>query len=262
MEINKKCAILAVSFGTTHLDTLESCIFATEKRLRENFKEYPFYRAFLSPKIIRRLKENHGIQVDHVGEALKKIEADGFKQVVIQPTLLLRGIEYDVLAEQCELTQLKTVIGRPLLENRKDCEILAELIMKENPLMEREALVLMGHGTEHDANQIYHVMQEIFDTKEYPCFLGTVEGTPSFEDAVRRLADSNAVYAKVRPLMLVAGDHARNDMAGNENSLLSMICKAGISADPIFCGLGESAGVQMIYVERLRSALEEMERCN
>lgn len=262
METNKKCAVLVVSFGTTHLDTMEHCILSTEEQISRTFAEYPVYRAFLSPTIIRRLKENHGVQIDNLKEALARIEEDGYEQAVIQPTLLLRGIEYDLLKKECEKTKLKTVIGQPLLETEQDCEILAELLIEENPLKEGEALVLMGHGTEHEANQIYHTMQRIFDEKEYPCFLGTVEGTPTFENAVKRLKAWGAAHAKLMPLMFVAGDHAKNDMAGEEGSLLSMVCEAGIPAEPVFRGLGESRNVQKLYTERVKHALEEMKTCS
>lgn len=262
MEMNKKCAILVVSFGTTHLDTMENCILATEKQISSTFAGYPVYRAFLSPTIMRRLKEKHELVIDNVAEALARIEEDGYEQAVLQPTLLLSGIEYDLLKKECEKTKLKTVIGRPLLETEQDCEVLAELLIEENPLKAREALVLMGHGTEHEANHIYHTMQKFFEMKEYPCFLATVEGTPTFEDAIEGLRSWGAERAKVMPLMFVAGDHAQNDMAGKEDSLLSMVCRIGIQAEPIFQGLGESKSVQMLYVERVQDALEEIKKCN
>lgn len=262
METNKKCAILVVSFGTTHLDAMESCILSTEKQISAAFAEYPVYRAFLSPTIIRRLKEKQGIQIDNLKEALTRIEEDGYEQVVIQPTLLLRGIEYDLLEKECEKTKLNTVIGRPLLETEEDCEVLAELLIEENPLKAREALVLMGHGTEHEANRIYCTMQRIFDEKAYPCFLATMDGTPAFEDAVEGLTAWGAAQAKLMPLMFVAGNHAKNDMVGEEGSLLSMVCEAGILAEPVFRGLGERKNVQRLYVERVKHALEEMKTCS
>lgn len=262
MVINKKCAILVVSFGTTHLDTLERSIVATEEKIAKSFLEYPVYRAFLSPMIRKKLRERHGLKIDDVAEALGRIEADGYRQVIIQPTLLLRGIEFELLLKESEKTNLTVFIGRSLLENNKDCEALADIIISENPLKEKEALVLMGHGTEHEANGVYHNLQEIFEKKGYPCFLGTVEGTPTFEDAVEKLAKWGAVCAKLMPLMLVAGDHAKHDMAGEENSLLSMVKKAGISVEPIFRGLGESSLVQNIYKNRVQEALKEMESCS
>ncbi len=100
--MEKNTAILAVSFGTTHMDTLERCIAATERAVAEGFRGYPVYRAFLSAMVMGRLKEQHGLQVDNVGEALARIEGDGYGQVAIQPTLLLRGYEYELLAKETE----------------------------------------------------------------------------------------------------------------------------------------------------------------
>lgn len=251
-------AILVVSFGTTHMDTLERSIAAVERVVAENYPEYPVYRAFLSPTVMRRLKEKYNLQTDNVAEALARIEKDGYSQVVIQPTLLLRGFEYELLAREAEKTQIRVSIGRPLLENRQDCEALVSIIREENPLEEKEALVLMGHGTEHEANVIYHKIQESFAEKGYPAFIGTVDGTPSFGDAVEHVTNWGARRAKLLPLMFVAGDHARNDMAGEEDSLLCAVREAGILPEPVFRGLGESRSVQMLYVERVRDAMEKL----
>ena len=201
--MEKNTAILAVSFGTTHMDTLERCIAATERAVAEGFRGYPVYRAFLSAMVMGRLKEQHGLQVDNVGEALARIEGDGYGQVAIQPTLLLRGYEYELLAKETEKAGIRGAIGRPLLEDARDCAALASVIIEENPLKEEEALVLMGHGTEHEGNEIYHIMQNVFAEKKYPAFIGNVYGTPSFGDAVEGLVRQGARRAKLLPLMFV-----------------------------------------------------------
>ena len=148
--------------------------------------------------------------------------------------------------------------GRPLLENAQDCEILASIIIEENPLQEGEALVLMGHGTEYEANAVYHRLQDLFEEKDYPAFICTVGGIPSFQDTAKRLAHRKVCRARLLPLMLVAGSHARNDMAGGRSSLLAAVREAGILPEPVFRGLGESRSVQALYAERVNSLSKDL----
>ena len=237
--MKRETAILMVSFGTAHLDTLERSITATEKAVEECFPGYPVYRAFLNVAVIRSLRERHALQIDNVAEALVRIEGDGFKKAAIQPTLLLRGAEYGLLAREAQETGIHASLGRPLRE--------------------REALVLMGHGTEYEANAVYHRLQDIFEGKNYPAFICTVGGTPSFQDTAERLVHWKARRARLLPLMFVAGSHARNDMAGREGGLLAAVWDAGILPDPIFRGLGESRSVQALYAQRVGEAIERIE---
>lgn len=253
--MKRETAILMVSFGTTHLDTLERSITATEKAVEECFPRYAVYRAFLNAAVIRSLKKHHGLQIDNVAEALARMEEDGYQKAVLQPTLLLRGVEFELLARETRETGLHVSVGRPLLENAQDCQALSSIIMEENPVQEGEALVLMGHGTEYEANAVYHRMQDMFEEKKYPAFICTVGGTPSFQDTAERLARRKARRARLLPLMFVAGSHARNDMAGGKDSLLAAVRNAGIMAEPVFRGLGESRSVQALYAERVREAL-------
>ena len=248
--------MLIVSFGTTHLDTLENCISATEQAIGNMFPGCAIYRAFLSNVVRKRLCSKYDLQVDTVEEALERIIQDGYEQAVVQPTLVLGGIEYDLLTQKLDKEKrIRLFLGRPLLSNRKDCEDLAEIIITENPLKEQECLVLMGHGTDHVANEMYEKIQEIFLKKNYACFIATVEGKPTFEDAVDSLKTRTFSRAKLLPLMFVAGDHAKNDMAGEEDSLYTMVKDAGIDAECIIRGLGESKAVRSIYGKR---ALESM----
>lgn len=256
----QETAILVVSFGSTHLDTLEGCIAATERTIGKALSDYQLYRAFLSPTVMRSLKKKYDIHVNTVEEALQQIKEDGYKRVVVQPTLLLKAIEYELLVKELQKeTRLWISIGRPLLETKEDCEVLASILIEENPLKTNETLMLMGHGTEHEANEVYSVLQQVFEEREYSCLIGTVEGIPSLEDAVNLLVESGASSARLLPLMFVAGEHAKNDMAGEEDSFLSMILEKGIAAHPIFKGLGESEKVQNLYVKRAFAALEKVE---
>lgn len=258
--MNKNTALIVTSFGTTHTDALEKCVASTERAIASHFPDIPMYRAFTSQIVIRRLKEKHGIEVDNLKQALERVQKDGFKNVVIQPTLILSGIEYDLVCKAAQgFPELKTSVGKSLITGECDCEAVAGIIMRGNSLNENEALVLMGHGTEHAANAIYEQMQAVFDRSGYPAYIGTIEGEPNFEDAVEKLAAVKASRAKLLPLMFVAGDHAKNDMAGdNEDSLRSLVEKAGIEAEPIIRGLGENAEVQSLFASRAEEALAEL----
>ncbi len=255
--MKRETAVLMASFGTTHLDTLKRSVAATEKAVAERFPEYPVYRAFLNAAVIRSLKERHALRTDNVAQALARMEGDGCKKAIVQPTLLLRGAEYELLVREVQETGIRTFIGRPLLENAQDCETLASIIMEENPLAEKEALVLMGHGTEYEANAVYQRMQDIFEDKSYPAFICTAGREISFRDTAERLAGRNARRARLLPLMFVAGSHARKDMAGGKGSLLAAVRDAGIEPEPVFRGLGESRSVQALYAGRVREAMNE-----
>lgn len=260
MKNDIPAAILVVSFGTTHPDTLERCIAATEQAIAARFPEHPVYRAFTSGMVIRCLKEKRGIAVDTVKEALARIAEDGFTRVAVQPTLILSGIEYEKIQRNlADTPNMRVALGRPLIGETEDCAEIAAVLMQENPLAPDEALMLMGHGTEHAANDVYHAMQAEFDREGYRAFIGTVEGTPSFADSVARLTASGASRARLLPLMFVAGDHAKNDMAGaGEDSLISLVNRAGIEAEPVLRGLGESKTIQSLYAARVEETLREV----
>jgi len=258
--MNNKTAVIVVSFGTTHLDALENSISATEGTIASHLPDLRVYRAFTSRIVIRRLKENYGISVDNLAQALERVWSDGFENAIIQPTLILGGIEYDFLCRTAQdYRKLNTSIGKPLIMDKGDCETVAHIIMRGNYLKDDEALVLMGHGTTHESNAFYHQMQSVYDRGGYRAYICTVEGEPSFEDVVERLESGRVRRAKLLPLMFVAGDHAKNDMAGqDENSLLSIVTSAKIEAETIICGLGENADIQKLYAEEAAAALRRL----
>lgn len=256
--MKRDTAILAASFGTTHIDALERSITAAERVIAESFPECPVYRGFLNDIVIQRLKDRYDLRVDSPGEALARIEKDGYRQVVIQPTLLLQGIEYKRLTEEAEKAGIPAAVGRTLLENVRDCRTLASVLMEENPLEEKEALVLLGHGTEAGAHKIYSLLQDVFEEKGYPAFVAAMTGRPSYADVAEKLSGRGMERARLLPLMLVAGDHAKNNMAGEKDSLLSALRRAGIPTETVFRGLGESRRVQALYAERAGEAMKNL----
>lgn len=257
---NKK-AIIVVSFGTSYADTRKVTIEACEEKITNAFPEYDVRRAFTSQIIIKKLKERDNILVDNPTEALTKLRNEGFSEVYIQPLHVINGAEYDdVVAEASEFKEEfdKLVLGRPLLTNVDDYKKVVQALAEEMPeRSEKEAVVFMGHGTHHDANAAYACLDYIFeDEGQNNVFVGTVEGFPTIDTVIKRLEKNNIEKVTLMPLMLVAGDHAQNDMAGDEEDSWKMILKGkGYEVETILRGLGEFPKIQEIYIEHLKTAM-------
>ena len=256
-------AILVVSFGTTHLDTLQKTIARTEADIAAAFPGCPLYRAFTSNMVRAKLAKVHKIHVDSVAEALARIAADGHTQAVVQPTLLIPGEEYDRLcaAVREAAGPLKTAIGRPLLDDDEDLDRVTSILREAYPVPADTTLLAMGHGTAHGANRIYEVLAEKFRAQEGGVLmrLCTVEGTPTFADAVAELTALPQRKALLAPLLLVAGEHTKSDLAGPQpGSLRSQLVQAGFQVDCALKGLGELSAVREMYVQRVQEAMRIM----
>ncbi len=256
-----KRAILVVSFGTSYADTRKVTIEACENAIKAAFPEYEIRRAFTSKTIIKILKERDNILVDTPEEALQKLQADGFSEVIVQPLHVIPGTEFhDVVAmvKQHE-SAFKTIrLGVPLLASTHDYMAVADALAMQLPEMgANEAVVFMGHGTHHPANAAYPAFERVCEDKGLPhVFMGTVEGYPELEQVVRRLQKHNIEKVTLMPFMLVAGDHAQNDMAGDEEDSWKMrLKKEGVVVDIYLHGLGENAGIQDIYVQHVHDAI-------
>ena len=259
MSDTTKKAILAVSFGTSHNDTREVTIDAIEKDMQAAFPEYPLYRAWTSKMIINKVNKRDHVHIDTVKEAMEKMRADGITDVLVQPTHVINGIENDIMKEEA-LSYREDFhsisFGDPLLTSEQDNREVLEAVAEEfSWLKEDEVLVLMGHGTTHYANSIYAALDYAFKDKGHKnIFLGTVEAYPSMESImklVRKYAPSKVVLA---PFMIVAGDHAKNDMAGDDpESWYSQFKEAGYEVEAVIKGLGEYPGIRKILVNHLKS---------
>lgn len=257
-----KKAILAVSFGTSHNDTREITIDAIERDMQEAFPDYALYRAWTSKMIIKKLKERDNIHVFNVREAMEQMKKDGIADVLVQPTHVINGIENDLMKEDALAYRddfHSISFGDPLLTSAEDNLAVIQAIAEEfSDLTEDQVLVLMGHGTTHYANSIYAALDYTFKDKGYKnIFLGTVEAYPSMESLMRVVKEYNPSKVVLAPFMIVAGDHAKNDMAGdNPDSWYSQFKAAGFEVEPVIKGLGEYAGVRSLLVEHLRTAAE------
>lgn len=263
--MKEKKAILVVSFGTSHADTREKTIGAIERDIAEAYPQYAVRRAFTSGMILKVLSRRDGIHVDTVSQALARLVADGIEEVHIQPTHVINGEEFDDMVADVagyEDRFAKTTIGAPLLTSTEDYRRVAEAVIEQVPdLGERDALVLMGHGTVHHVNAVYPALDYHFKEKGYTnVFVGTVEGYPDIE-VVRKAVEAFAPdRVLLLPLMVVAGDHAVNDMAGEEeDSWKSVFTEDGYATSCILKGLGEFPSIRQIYLDHLAEAIGQHE---
>ena len=277
--------ILVVSFGTSFNDSRVNDIGGVEKAIAAAYPDWSVRRAFTAQIIINHIQARDGEKIDNVDQALERAVNNGVKNLVIQPTHLMHGAEYDELVEAVEgyADSFESVqISEPLLgevgsdatEINADKESVAKAITaeavsdgkfesREAAAKEGVAFVFMGHGTSHTAKITYSQMQTQMDKLGYDnVFIGTVEGEPE-ETSVDNVIEAvkSAGYTKVvlRPLMVVAGDHANNDMAGDDEDSWKSMFEADGSFESIDCqiyGLGEIADVQDVYVSHLKDVIK------
>ncbi|MBE6070435.1 MAG: sirohydrochlorin cobaltochelatase [Clostridium butyricum] len=256
-------AILVVSFGTSYNDSRDITIGAVETAIAEAFPKYEVRRAFTSQIIIDVLKERDGLEIDNVEEALDRAVEDGIKELIVQPTHLMNGFEYNDLAKS--LTNYldkfdKITLADPLLMSDADFDSVIKAITAETASYEdgETAICFMGHGTEAESNAVYGKLQEKLTQTGYEnYYIGTVEAEPTLDDLIAALK-AKGTYKKVvlQPLMVVAGDHANNDMAGaEEDSWKSALEKEGYEVICVIKGLGQFEAIQNLYVEHIKDAI-------
>lgn len=264
MNAASKKAILIVSFGTSYENTRKRTIDAIERDIADAFPACPAYRAWTSKMIIAKLKKRDGIIIHTVKEAMEQMLLDGITDVIVQPTHVINGIENDqmkaaALSFRDRFSSI--VFGNPLLTTEEDNQAVVQAVAGEFQDMDQEtALVLMGHGTEHYANSVYAALDYRFkDMGHKNIFLGTVEAYPALDSLLRAADSFQPKKIVLAPFMIVAGDHAHNDMAGDSPD--SWVCQfenAGFEVCPIIKGLGEYPGIRRMYVEHAQKAIDSM----
>ena len=258
--------LLVVSFGTSYNDSRRLTIGAIEEALQEAFPDWSVRRAFTSQIIIDHVKERDGETIDNVKEALERAVNNGVKTLVVQPTHLMHGFEYtdlkNELAEYADAFEI-IVLAEPLLNLDRDFDLLAEAVVDATAAYDdgKTAICLMGHGTEAESNEVYAKMQTVL--REAGCehlYIGTVEAKPSVEDVLALVKAGDYSRVVLRPLMIVAGDHANNDMAGDEDdSWKSIFQGAGYEVECVLEGLGQLPAVRSLFVEHTREAMAEVQ---
>jgi sirohydrochlorin cobaltochelatase len=258
-----KQAIVVVSFGTTFDDSRKSCIESVENKVRSEFPDYEVRRAFTSRIVMSRLAKR-GIYADTLEQALDKLKAEGYTDVIVQSTHLTTGEEFEkkIVAPVAEYAKdfASLKVGRPILTTYEDLYVAVDALKQQLPEEKKgQEIVFMGHGSPHQHNPAYQALQNTFDAEKLPVTIGVVEETdhPSQDDVVARLAAKKGVKSVVlMPLMLVAGDHANNDMAGDEeDSWKSVLTEKGYKVSSYIHGLGENEAIQAIYVQHIKDAI-------
>lgn len=278
--------LLVVSFGTSFNDSRVADIKGIEDALQAAYPDWSVRRAFTAQIIINHIQARDGEKIDNMQQALDRAVANGVKNLVVQPTHLMHGAEYDELADAVDeyRDQFESVqIAEPLLGEvgsdatvvNEDKAAVAEAVTAaavsdagyENldaAKNDNTAFVFLGHGTSHTAKVSYSQMQTQMSELGYDnVFIGTVEGEPedtACEAVIEKIAKAGYTKVVLRPLMVVAGDHANNDMAGGEeDSWLSMFEASGNfeSVETQIAGLGEISAIQDIYISHTAAAIGE-----
>lgn len=257
-----KRELLAVSFGTSYPQSRERTIAAIERTLEDAFPSYDLRRAFTSRVVIALTEKQEGLTIDHMDRALQRAVDNGVEELVIQPTHLLEGLEYQRLlgAARERAGQFRRLsVGKPLLTSQEDFQAVARaLIRVQAPFQDGEtALVLMGHGTTAQCNAVYPKLEKVLRTLggEH-WFVGTVEAEPDLEAVLAEVRAGHYRRVVLRPLMIVAGDHATNDMAGEESSWKQAFAQAGHEVLCQLQGLGELEEIRRIFVRHAQEAME------
>ena len=257
--MEEKRALLTVSFGTAAEEARREEIGGVEEALRRRVPELPFARAYTSPTI-RRILANRGIAVPSLEEALEEQLSAGVEQLYLLPTHLLPGYEYDAIRETAERFRPNVPdlrLAPPLLGDTDTVRALAKVLMDRWPRLLGQAVILVGHGTAHPGNLVYPALQGMFALAgRNDLLVGTVEGWPGPEDLLPVLERQGTDRVILAPLLLTAGTHVREDMAGpGPDSWKSRLEGAGLIVHPVLEGLGRMPQVQELYVRRLEAML-------
>ena len=279
--------LLVVSFGTSFNDSRAKDIKGVEDALQAAYPDWSVRRAFTAQIIINHVQARDGEKIDNMQQAMDRAVANGVKNLVVQPTHLMHGAEYDEMMEMIDDYRDKfesVAVAEPLLGEvgadatviNEDKEAVAKAVTAEAvatagydsveaAAKDGTAFVFMGHGTSHTAKISYSQMQTAMQTLGYDnVFIGTVEGEPestSCENVIEAVKAAGYTKVVLRPLMVVAGDHANNDMAGaDEDSWLSQFEASGAfdSVDCQIAGLGGVADVQQLYIAHTKAAIDSL----
>lgn len=261
MNPDSKKAILVVSFGTSHEDTRKVTIDAIERKIGKAYPDYTVYRAWTSKMILAKLKKRDNVHINNVKEAMEQMRGDGITDVIVQPTHVINGIENDLMQEDALSYReyFRSIrFGAPLLTSESDSERVINTIADEfSYLGSDEALVLMGHGTTHFSNAVYAALDYEFKDKGHPnIFLATVEAYPSMASLLPMLKAYGPMKITLAPFMIVAGDHAKNDMDGDDpDSWKSQLEAQGYETVSVLKGLGEYEGIRDLFIEHIKDAI-------
>lgn len=257
--------LLVLSFGTSYNDSRRLTIGAIEGDLEKAFPDFSVRRGFTANIIIDHVQRRDNILIDDVDAALERAVNNGVKNLVVQPTHLMHGLEYDELVKEVGNYSDafdQVVFGEPLLNSDDDFARVEKAITEWTASYDdgETAICFMGHGTEADSNEVYQKMQDLLTKDGYTnYFVGTVEAQPSLDDVLAKVQAGDYKRVVLEPLMVVAGDHANNDMAGDEDgSWKKTFEDAGYEVECLLRGLGENEDIRAIYVDHAKAAIDSL----
>lgn len=258
--------LLVVSFGTSYNDNRRQTIGAIEDALEVAFPDYSVRRAFTSQIILDKVKDRDGVAMDNVQQALDRAVDNGVKTLILQPTHLMNGLEYEELvdtAAQYADAFEHLAIGQPLLTDQADFEGVAAAITQATAQYDdgKTAICFMGHGTTAASNAVYTTLQDLLAGKgQANYYIGTVEAEPSLDTVLAAVQKGSYERVVLLPLMIVAGDHANNDMAGDEDdSWKSVFTAAGYEVECQLTGLGEMEAIQQLFIAHAQQAMDSVQ---
>lgn len=251
-----KKALAVVSFGTSYPDA-RAAIAQIEHALSAARPDYDFYRAFTSGMVIRKIEREEGTHIPTPAELMERLAAQGYDEVICQSLHVIPGFEYEKMCAQ--ITPFaprfyRLAIGKPLLWQETDYLRCCHALLGDLPkLQPDEALVFMGHGTEHPANAAYALVENTFRfLGAERVYIATVEGFPNFDYILRRLHARRVSRVFLAPFMIVAGDHAQNDLAGEDGeSWKSQLQSAGYETELMLRGLGAYPQIAALFAAHL-----------
>lgn len=250
MKPSDKAAILMVHFGTTHADTRAKTIDALNARVKKEFPDIDVKEAYTSRIVIKKLEKDNIVKLNPL-QALKQLQADGYTHILIQPSTIIDGVEMESLNKNVDELKgsFKDIrIGDPLLYSPEDYEKVIEVLIKDND--KNTAYVWVGHGTYDATTAQYAMLDYMLKDKGYNnCFVGTVEGYPEFDNVLSLLRSSPFKKVVLVPFMFVAGEHAKNDIAGDWKNDLE---KEGYKVNVLMEGLGQNPHIQELYISHLK----------
>lgn len=260
MDFKWKKGILVVSFGTRHMESIDKTIGAIETDIQNIFPEYRIYRAFTSQQVRSMLEKENQCKVDSVMKALERMKNDGITDVVIQPTMIIHGMEAEQMEKEVRFyrEEFQSVrVGAPLLHQVTDYKNVVHAIMDGIQLEETEALVVIGHGTEHQGNAAYPTLEYAFQTMGYQNVLvGTLGEFPGVKQVLGKLSILQPEKIKLLPFFVVFGEHVKRQVMGENESWLEKLQKAGYETSVIRKSFGEIQGISRIYVNHVEEAKE------
>ncbi|MCR3955543.1 MAG: sirohydrochlorin cobaltochelatase [Gudongella sp.] len=253
-----KKGIIVASFGTTHQDTRERTIDVIENAIRKEFPDFSVIRAFTSDVVMRRLRDNHGIDVFSLEEAMEQLVFQGVTDIYIQPLHIIGGIEFEKVLRAARDFMKNTGkvivrVGTPLMWEDRDFRNIVRILTPKDDT----PVVLVGHGSRHKADSSYERLAEHFERAGIRnVYIGTLEGKTGLEDMIGYLKEGEHRELVLKPFMLVAGDHAKNDMASeDEDSWSSILEGEGFNVRIEMTPLGEIEEIQGMFVTKMKEVI-------